>query len=248
MSAFGVEEEFLLVDRSTLLPTSPTDQQKKTLMALSTQGGRVTGEWLDCQIEYATPVLLTAAEAFESLSLFREELSSVSNQLGLIATALGTAPQVSGLPPAISDGDRYLEMAALAPAIATEQFINGMHVHVGVPDRETGVLAVNGIRKWLPVLTALGANSPLWRGADSGFASWRSIQYRRWVINGAPPHFHNVDDYDSQIAAFQRSDVVDEEAMVGWLARLSPHHQTVEIRACDVQLHTEDALTSIFHG
>ena len=242
MTAFGIEEEFLLADQSILSPASPTDQQKKALMRHSSHGGRVTDEWLDCQIEYATPVLSTASEAFEALFAFRENLSSTADELGLIATALGTAPEISGDPPIISDGDRYREMAALAPAIATEQFINGMHVHVGVPDRETGVLALNGIRRWLPALTALSANSPLWRGSDSGFASWRSIQYRRWVIYGVPPHFHNADDYDSQISALQRSDVIDDESMVGWLVRLSPQHQTVEIRACDVQLHTEDAL------
>lgn len=242
MSTFGIEEEFILTDRSTLSPASLTVQQKKALMALPSHRGRVTTEWLDCQIEYATPVLRTATEAFESLIAFRKMLSSTAHDLGLIATGLGTAPQISGVPPTISDGDRYREMAALAPAIAAEQFINGMHVHVGIPDRETGVLALNGMRRWLPVLTALSANSPLWRGTDSGFASWRSIQYRRWVIYGTPPHFHDADDYDSQVTALQRSDLVDDEAMVGWLVRLSPHHQTVEIRACDVQLHAEDAL------
>lgn len=243
ITSFGIEEEFLLVDRSTLLPASPTVQQKKALMTLSSHRGRVADEWLDCQIEYATPVLSTASEAFENLFAFRKSLSSTADDLGLIATALGTAPQISGDPPIISDGSRYREMAALAPAIATEQFINGMHVHIGIPDRETGVLALNGLRRWIPVLTALSANSPIWRGSDSGFASWRSIQYRRWVICGVPPHFQNADDYDSQISALQRSDVIDDEAMVGWLVRLSPRHQTVEIRACDVQLHTEDALT-----
>lgn len=243
LSTFGIEEEFILADRSTLLPASPTKQQKKALMALSSQSGRVTTEWLDCQIEYATPVLRTASEAFESLLDFRKKLSRTAHELGLIATSLGTAPQIADAPPAISEGERYREMATLAPAIAAEQFINGMHVHVGIPDRESGVLALNGMRRWLPVLTALSANSPLWRGADSGFASWRSIQYRRWVIYGTPPHLHNADDYDCHLTALQRSDLVDDEAMVGWLVRLSPRHQTVEIRACDVQLHAEDALT-----
>lgn len=243
MTTFGIEEEFILTDAATLLPASPTALQKNAVMALAPHGGWVTTEWLDCQIEFATPVLSTAVEAFEALLTFRRSLSAKAEKLGLIATALGTAPQISHEPPTISVGDHYRKMAALAPAIATEQFVNGMHVHVGVPDRQTGVLALNGMRRWLPVLTALGANSPLWRGVDSGFASWRSVQYRRWVVNGTPPHFHNADDYDSQVAALQRSEVVDDEAVLGWLVRLSPQHETVEIRACDAQLHTADALT-----
>lgn len=243
MSAFGIEEEYLLVDRATLLPAAPTSEQLRALAAIPPSGGQITTEWLACQVEYASAVLRTAAEGFDALIGFREALASTADRLGLSTAALGTAPQLAEVPAAISDGERYREMTALAPAIAAEQLINGMHVHVGVPDQETGVRALNGIRRWLPVLTALSANSPVWRGVDSGFASWRSIHYRRWVVNGTPPHFADAADYDSHIAALRRTDVIGEESMVGWLARLSPRHGTVEIRACDVQLSADDALT-----
>lgn len=159
------------------------------------------------------------------------------------AVAVGTAPRVPHDRATVAAGDRNDRFAALAPGFAADQYINGMHVHVNVPDRETGVHALNGIRPWLPVLTALGTNSPMWRGEDSGFASWRAIHYSRWMASGVPPHFHDAADYDSRVAALLESDVVFDPGCLNWLARLPEHLPTLEVRACDVQLHAEDAVT-----
>lgn len=228
MSEFGIEEEFLLVDRHSLLPALSKSSLQEVEDAVSPSSGEACAEWLPGQIEFATPVLTTADEAVESLHAFRRSLSTASRARDLFAVGLGTAPQISGAPAGVSDGSRYREFADLAPGIAADQYVNGMHVHVDIPDREAGLRALNGLRRWIPVLTALSANSPLWRGADSGFASWRSIHYRRWVVFGIPPHFHDLDDYDAQIAAALRSDVVFDEATLGWLVRLSPTHRTGE--------------------
>lgn len=243
MSGFGIEEEFLLVDRRSLLPARSESSLLEIQRAVSPRSGAVCAEWLPGQIEFATPVLTTAAEALESLHTFRRGLSAAARQRGLLAVGLGTAPQIPETPAGVSEGGRYREFAQLAPGIAADQYVNGMHVHVDIPTREAGLRAVNGLRKWIPVLTALSANSPLWRGADSGFASWRSIHYRRWVVFGIPPHFHDLDDYDAQTDAALRSDVVIDEATLGWLVRLSPRHRTVEVRTCDVQLDTVTTVT-----
>ncbi|HJF76852.1 MAG TPA: YbdK family carboxylate-amine ligase [Brevibacterium linens] len=243
MSEFGIEEEFLLVDRHSLLPARSKSSLQEIEDEVRPSRGAACAEWLPGQIEFATPVLTTAEEAFESLHSFRRGLSAAAQARGLLAVGLGTAPQIPAAPPGVSDGSRYREFAQLAPAIAADQYVNGMHVHVDIPDREAGLRAVNGLRRWIPVLTALSANSPLWRGADSGFASWRSIHYRRWVVFGIPPHFHDLDDYDAQIDAALRSDVVLDEATLGWLVRLSPKHRTVEVRTSDVQLDTATTVT-----
>lgn len=243
MSEFGIEEEFLLVDRHSFLPARSKSSLQAIEDAVSPSSGEACAEWLPGQIEFATPILTTADEAFESLHTFRRSLSAAARARDLLAVGLGTAPQIPEAPTGVSDGSRYREFAQLAPGIAADQYVNGMHVHVDIPDREAGLRAVNGLRRWIPVLTALSANSPLWRGADSGFASWRSIHYRRWVVFGIPPHFHDLDDYDAQIAAALRSDVVFDEAVLGWLVRLSPRHRTVEVRTCDVQLDTATTVT-----
>src|SRR6185503_4533061 len=79
--------------------------------------------------------------------------------------------------------------------------INGLHVHVGVPDRDAGIRALNALRPWMPVLLALSANSPFWRGRDTGYDSWRAIHSQRWTIHGIPPRFRDSADYDDALAA-----------------------------------------------
>lgn len=245
-AAMGIEEEFLLIDQEQLLPATPTAGQTRILQAIATGGGTTSQEWLSCQVEHASAVLDDATAATAALSGFRRELASTAQRLGMLAAPLGAAPNIGAGSAAISEIPRYQQMTELAPAIAAEQHINGMHVHVSIPDPETGIRALNGIRRWLPLLTALGANSPFWRGRDSGFASWRSIHYRRWMINGAPPVFQDFADYQQRIGALVNSDVVADQGGVCWLARLSQNHPTLEVRACDVQLGTLDAVTLAF--
>lgn len=241
--AFGIEEEFFLYDRGTGLPAEPSEEQVGALTAITAGGGCTSTEWLACQIETSTKILHNGTDALESLQSFRHALASTADGFDMDAVAIGTAPRTSHEPAAVTAKERYDRFVALAPGFAAEQYISGMHVHVSIPDRETGVHALNGLRPWLPVLTALGANSPLWRGRDSGFASWRAIHYSRWMASGPPPHFHDVDDYEARVSALVEADVVFDRACLNWLARLPESLPTLEVRACDVQLQADDTVT-----
>lgn len=243
MSTFGIEEEYFLVDRRTGLPAIPSREQSRALTAITAGGGRTSTEWLACQMETSTPVLTDGSAALDSLRSFRRALASAADGFDMDAVALGTAPRIPHGGATVNTGDRYAQFAELAPGFAADQYINGMHVHVGIPDRDTGVRALNGIRPWLPVLTALGANSPMWHERDSGFASWRSIHYSRWMASGVPPHFHDAADYEARTAALVESDVVFDQGCLNWLARLPERLPTLEVRTCDVQLHADDAVT-----
>jgi carboxylate-amine ligase len=128
-----------------------------------------------------------------------------------------------------------------AARLVDEQLICGMHVHVAMPERETAVRVLNRLRPWLPLLVALGGNSPLWRGQDTGFASWRTVIFGRWPVTGIPPAFASAADYDARLDALHRAGVIRDRGQVYWLARISERYPTLEVRALDVQLHVEDA-------
>lgn len=130
-----------------------------------------------------------------------------------------------------------------APQLVDEQLINGMHVHVAIPDRDSGVGALNRIRPWLPALVALGSNSPLWEGGDSGFDSWRTVVFSRWPVSGPPPVFVDAADYRRRIDALLETGAIRDCGQVYWQARLSERYPTIEVRALDVQLRVEDAVT-----
>lgn len=242
MTTFGIEEEFLLLDRGTQLPATPAPQQAETLLAIDAGGGKATPEWLTCQLEHTSPIYNDAATALDSLLSFRRELASVAGSMGFDAAAVGTAPDIALAAAQITPGERYHQLAGLTPAIAADQYLNGMHVHLGLDSLEDGVRVLNGLRPWLPLVVALGANSPMWRGSDSGFASWRSIHYRRWMANGIPPQFDNLADYQARLEALLHFDVVESPNTLAWLTRISFLHGTIEIRACDVQLEAGDAV------
>lgn len=242
VTTFGIEEEFLLIDRETQLPATPAPQQAEALLEITAGGGKATPEWLTCQLEHTSPIYSDAAMALDSLLSFRRELASVTGSMGFDAAAVGTAPDIALAAAQITPGERYHQLAGMTPAIAADQYLNGMHVHIGLDSLEDGVRVLNGLRPWLPLVVALGANSPMWRGADSGFASWRSIHYRRWMANGIPPQYENLADYQARLDALLHFDVVESPSTLAWLTRISFAHGTIEIRACDVQLEADDAV------
>lgn len=118
--------------------------------------------------------------------------------------------------------------------IASEQGICGCHVHVEVPSREAAVDVGNRLRPWLPTLLAMTANSAIYRGADSGHASWRSVLWGRWPSAGPPPHFESVDDYDAGVRMMLGVGAMLDGGQVYWDVRPSANFPTVEVRVADV--------------
>ena len=118
--------------------------------------------------------------------------------------------------------------------VAHEQGICGCHVHVEVPDEDTAVQVCGRLRHWLPALLALSANSAVYRNADSGYASWRSILWGRWPSAGPPPQLETADEYHATVARMQDIGAILDDGMVYWDARPSAKFPTVEVRVADV--------------
>ena len=102
------------------------------------------------------------------------------------------------------------------------------------PIEDTAVQVCNRLRPWLPVLLALSANSAVYRNADTGYASWRSILWGRWPTAGPPPHLESAADYDETVQRLQDSGAMLDDGMVYWDARPSAKFPTVEVRVADV--------------
>ncbi|MYS86400.1 carboxylate-amine ligase [Embleya scabrispora] len=243
MTTLGVEEEYLLVDPVSGLPV-PAAERVRAEVSLRPgfDFNDVQPELLKAQLEVATPVCSSLDEIGGHLYRMRHELSAAAERVGCRMVACGTAPAGDGKPMEISEHPRYLAIAENARRLADVQLIHGMHVHVAVPDRETGVQIVNRIRPWLPALVALGANSPLWQGVDTGFASWRTIHYARWPVEGQPPVFIDLEEYERRVDALLGLGVMLDRGQVYWQVRLSERFPTIEIRCPDVQSRADDAV------
>ncbi|MGW6856973.1 carboxylate-amine ligase [Streptomyces xanthophaeus] len=243
MITLGVEEEYLLVDPDTFLPV-PWAEDVRRIAGLGplTEEGEVQDELLQAQVEVATPVCTELEEVGGHLLRLRHVLASAAEERGCRLVATGAAPVRSAEPVPVTPKPRYRKLEGVGRLLVDEQLISGMHVHVAVPDPETGVAVLNRIRVWLPTLLAMSANSPVWDGRDTGFASWRTIVFGRWPVSGPPPYFHGYADYEQRLDALVASGVISDRGQLYWQARLSDRFPTVEVRCQDVQLRADDAV------
>ncbi|GAA2780888.1 glutamate--cysteine ligase [Kitasatospora paracochleata] len=243
MLTIGVEEEYLLIDPATGVPVTRAARVQAAAGFQPAPGDEeVQREISQAQLEVATPVCHSLDEVGGHLLRLRHTLAQAAEACGCRLAATGSAPFTDRLPVPVTPTPRFRRMRRQAAVLADEQLIDGMHVHVGVPDRGAGVAVLDGLRPWLPVLTALSADSPLWRGRDTGFASWRTVVFDRWPVAGLPPHFADAADYDRRVRRLVETGLIDDSGQVYWHARLSERYPTVEVRAMDVQLRVDEAV------
>ncbi|MBB5959020.1 carboxylate-amine ligase [Saccharothrix tamanrassetensis] len=236
--SIGVEEEFLLVDAIT--------------GALVPLAGEVLGdadgvldlqaEMTRFQVESATAVCRTMAEVREQLVLSRRALGNLAREHHARIVATGTPVLGAVRPPPLTDDQRYRDIALQYGSLVDALTICGCHVHIGIPDEETGVLISNHLRRWLPVLLAISANSPFSEGRDTGYASWRYLSWSPWPSSGAPPWFASADDYRLGTQVLRASGASMDAGMIYWDIRLSANHPTVELRVCDVAATVDEAV------
>ncbi|MGW5473532.1 carboxylate-amine ligase [Streptomyces chartreusis] len=243
MTTIGVEEEYLLLDPVTGLPV-PLAEKVRAAAGLTpfVTDQEVQSELLQAQVEVATPVCDTLEEVGSHLLRLRHAVGTAADRHGCRTAPCGTSPQRHGRPEAVTDKARYRAMRSQAPQLVAEQLVNGMHVHVAVPSREEGIQIMNRLLVWLPTLTAMSANSPLWDGHDTGFASWRTVVFSRWPVSGMPPYFQDVADYDRRVQRLLKSGLISDIGQLYWVIRLSARYPTVEVRCLDVQLRPDDAV------
>lgn len=239
---FGIEEEYFVVEPGSGRPADLTNAQRGHLLRIRDGGSATQPEWMRFQFEFATPICATAEEAVDSLTSYRSRFAAEVADMGYAAVSMGSMPDFVPGQHLVSPEPRYRTIADHVPGLAAEQSLSGQHVHIEIPSREAGVQVLNHLRRWLPVITALAANSCLWRGADSGFASWRTIHYRRWIIQGVPPHFASGSDYTARTASLLATPGVLDDSHIGWVARLSTKHPTVEVRCADSQATAAEAV------
>lgn len=241
VTTFGIEEELQFLDPATLRPANVAAEVYRALIVSPEWHDVTHKEFLASQVEHASAVFTSLDEARTALLGFRRFVADRAAELGVVAASTGTPPTTTPFP-TITDVERYHRIVRDVGGVIADHQLSGLHVHVGVPDREAGVVALNAARPWMPLLTALSANSPLWRGFDTGYASWRTILLRRWTISGCPPSFRDAADYDRRTHRLLGIGGTADLALIAWDVRLSEHLPTIEFRMGDAQLDAESTL------
>jgi carboxylate-amine ligase len=203
------------------------------------------GEDLDAELKQEQ--VETGTEPQQELRALLDDVRERRRVADEAARTVGT--RVAALPVSALDGEslttvkgRYLWLAENFGLTQDEQLACGCHVHVSIDSPAEGVGVLDRARVWLPVLTALTANSPFWRGQDTGYASFRAQLWGRWPMAGPIEVLGSVDAYRALLDSMLATGVVLDEAMAYLDARLSARYPTVELRVADVCLHAEDAV------
>jgi carboxylate-amine ligase len=235
----GVEEEFLLLDPVTG-ENSPAAE--KVLAGLADDARAQSRlEVRHSMVEMVTGVCTELAEVREQLGGLRRAAAESAAATGAALAAIGATP-IADPQRTVTDNPRFQAIGRHYGPIAHDPAVCGCHVHVGVPDRELAIQVCNHLRVWLPVVQALTVNSPLFEGADTGHASWRSIQLERWPSLGPSPLLASGEEYDRTVRTMVAAGVMLDESMVLWYARPSAAWPTVEVRVGDICLTVDDTV------
>lgn len=239
---FGIEEEFLLVDRGT---GELADLAEDVLDAAhKLVGEQVTSELSRCQVESNSLTCTDLEEATADLTRLRSALAQAGAAVGVTPLALASHPWSAWHDQELNtDKEHYRTLVNLYQQVAQHQVICGCHIHVGVDDPGDRITVMNRVRPWLPVLLALSANSPWWQGTDTGYASYRTMLWRGWPTSGVQPLLRDHAEYEHLTATLERVGVIDAPSALYWYVRPSARLPTVEFRVCDVCLRTDDAVT-----
>ena len=225
----GLEEELFLVDPGDGHLVNTGAEVLEQVGELPR--GEIKNELHRSQIELITGVCTTAQEAVAELCELRRAV--LATGAGVIAC--GTHPTAVEGDSQFTEKRRYERIhELLGDAGATP--VCALHIHVGMPDADTAIRVFNGLRRHLPLLEAISANSPYRHGRDTGLASARQLTLRSWPRAGVPRAMADLEDFLRSTARLTQVAEVPDYTFHWWKLRPHPRLGTVEIRALDTQL------------
>jgi carboxylate-amine ligase len=237
----GIEEELMIVDDQTLDLANSIEGLLDDLSEVPMEG-EVKPELMESVCEIATTPTANAAEAGAQLRALRRQVQQVAAQRGLAIGSAGTHPFAMWEDQRIVARPRYRDLVSGLQFVARQEIIFGIHVHVGLDDPDKAIHVTNGMRVHLPLLLALSANSPFWRGDATGLDSTRTPIFRTFPRVGIPPRYDNFEDWRKRIKFMVSAKAIGDYTYLWYDVRPHPNFGTVEIRVMDSQTRVEHTL------
>lgn len=238
----GIEEEYMLIDPETR-------ELKSHLQVELLSKGRavleeiVKPEMHGSMIEIGTPVCRNATELYGQLRKIRSVVRHLADSNGLKLGASSTHPFSHWAQQEIYPDQRYYDMVEDMQVLARSLLIFGMHIHIGIENRETQIKIMNEIRYFLPHILALTVSSPFWTGINTGLKSYRSKIFERFPRTNIPEAFNSWSEYDSFTRLLVKTHCIDNPKRIWWDVRPHPNFPTLEIRICDLPMSFEESVS-----
>ena len=230
--SLGVEEEVMILEAETFTPVAAVQTLVEESERLELPG-RLKPELHASVVELNTEICATAEEALAALAELRGAASAIAARHGLVLAAAGSHPFARAETLEIADDPRYREFVDYAGLTARRQGVSGLHVHVGMPEPDSCLRALEGVLPWLPVVLALSANSPYLNGTETDMLSIRAEVLALLPRAAAPPPFDSYDEWESFVDRLVASGLMRDYTAIWWDVRPHPRFGTLEIRMPD---------------
>jgi glutamate---cysteine ligase / carboxylate-amine ligase len=236
----GIEEEFQIVDPETR-------ELRSHIQEILAEGKMILKEQIKPEmhqsvVELGTEICRDVADARRQVVRLRRELAMLAARDGLVVASAGTHPFSHWMDQLITSGERYVTVVNDLQQIARANLIFGLHVHIGIPDREEAIQLMNQARYFLPHIYALSVNSPFWLGQNTGFKAYRHNIFERFPRTGIPDAFESLSEYEEYLELLVTTNCIDNAKKIWWDIRLHPFFDTLEFRICDAQSGVEDTI------
>lgn len=238
---FGIEEEFFVVDATTLNSARTLPSQFLT-RCRDRLGDRVSLELLQSQIETQTVPHASAAAALAELRELRRGVAEVADGFGFALIAAGTHPFAEWQAQRYTERARYRMVMNDLQMLGYRNLLCGLHVHVGLPDPSRRVEIMTRAMPFLPLFLALSTSSPFWCGRATGLLSYRPAAYDELPRTGLPPAFGHEREYHAYVDSLTAAGIVPDASYIWWSIRPSASHPTIELRIADSCTGAEDAV------
>ena len=203
----GIEEEFQIVDGDGQLKS-----HGETLIGAAQPylEERVKAEMMQSVVEIGTRICADVGEARKEIANARGTLATLLKRDGLRLVSAGTHPFSHWQEQLVTEHERYKVLEEELQDVIRELLIFGLHVHVGIPDREQRIEVMNEARYFLPHLLAISTSSPFWLTRNTGLKSYRQIVWQRFPRTGIPPEFTSWDEYENYVELLVRTKCIDD--------------------------------------
>ncbi len=227
----GIEEEYQIIDtESRELTSFITEFMEQGAMVFNEN---VKPEFLQSQIEVGSSICKDIKEARSEICRLRNLVSDIAAKNKCNIVAAGTHPFSKWEDQLVTNKERYRGLLDSMQIVAKRLLIFGMHIHIGIKDRDLRIDIMNQMRYFMPHILALSTSSPFWWGQKTGFKSYRSIVFEDLPRTGIPERFDSYVEYEQYIHTLIKCGCIDEATKIWWDIRPHPIFPTLEFRICD---------------
>jgi carboxylate-amine ligase len=237
----GIEEEYQTIDPETrdLRSHIQAELLEKGKMVLQE---RVKAEMHQSVVEVGTGICKNIKEAKAEVKDLRRNIIRLARENGLRVASVATHPFSDWRTQEIHPDQRYKDIVEDMQLVARANLIFGLHVHIGIEDRETAIHMMNHARYFLPHILALSTNSPFWLGMNTGLKSYRCKVFDKFPRTNIPDYFPSWGEYENFIKLLVKTNCIDNAKKIWWDIRPHPFFNTIEFRVCDIPMRADESI------